>query len=87
MLDSLLAFGSAEALTVVNCMLFLFGGVATFIVGMNMMGNNLESAAGKSMRKLMGKATKTAFWALVPARRNRDSPVFVGNNGNDSWLR
>lgn len=61
MLDSLLAFGSAEALTVVNCMLFLFGGVATFIVGMNMMGNNLESAAGKSMRKLMGKATKNRF--------------------------
>lgn len=61
MLNSLLAFGSSEALTVVNCMLLLFGGVASFIIGMNMMGSNLETAAGKSMRKLMGKATKNRF--------------------------
>lgn len=58
---SLLALGSSEVLTIVNCMLLLFGGVAAFIIGMNMMGNNLENAAGKSMRRLMTKATKNRF--------------------------
>ncbi|MDE7168542.1 MAG: Na/Pi cotransporter family protein [Clostridia bacterium] len=58
---SLLALGSSEVLTIVNCMLLLFGGVAAFIIGMNMMGGNLENAAGKSMRRLMTKATKNRF--------------------------
>ena len=58
---SLLALGSSEVLTIVNCMLLLFGGVAAFIIGMNMMGSNLETAAGKSMRRLMAKATKNRF--------------------------
>ena len=58
---SLLALGTSEALTIANCMLLLFGGVAAFIIGMNMMGSNLETAAGKSMRRLMAKATKNRF--------------------------
>lgn len=58
---SLLALGSSEALTIVNCMLLLFGGVAAFIIGMNTMGSNLENAAGKPMRRLMAKATKNRF--------------------------
>lgn len=58
---SLLALGASEILTIVNCMLLLFGGVAAFIIGMNMMGANLESAAGRSMRRLMSKATKNRF--------------------------
>lgn len=61
MTASLLALGSSEILTIVNCMLLLFGGVAAFIIGMNMMGSNLETAAGKSMRRLMAKATKNRF--------------------------
>ena len=66
---SLLALGGSEVLTVINCMLMLFGGVAAFIIGMNMMGTNLETAAGKSMRRLMAKATKNRFSALRPARQ------------------
>ncbi len=62
---SLLALGGAEAITIVNCMLLLFGGVAAFIIGMNMMGSNLETAAGKSMRRLMGKATKNRFLGVA----------------------
>ncbi|MDE7082175.1 MAG: Na/Pi cotransporter family protein [Clostridia bacterium] len=58
---SLLALGTPEILTILNCMLLLFGGVAAFIIGMNMMGGNLETAAGKSMRRLMAKATKNRF--------------------------
>ena len=61
MLNSLLALGTPEILTIVNSMLLLFGGVAAFIIGMNMMGANLETAAGKSMRRLMAKATKNRF--------------------------
>ncbi len=62
---SLLALGGAEAITIVNCMLLLFGGVAAFIIGMNMMGSNLETAAGKSMRRLMSKATKNRFLGVA----------------------
>lgn len=54
----ILALGSSEILTILNSLLLLFGGVAAFIVGMNVMGNNLEKAAGKSLRRFMGKATK-----------------------------
>jgi phosphate:Na+ symporter len=61
MASSLLALGTSEILTILNSMLLLFGGVAAFIIGMNMMGGNLETAAGKSMRRLMAKATKNRF--------------------------
>ncbi len=61
MINNLLALSSANILTIVNSLLLLFGGVAAFIVGMNIMGNNLEKAAGKPMRRLMGKATKNRF--------------------------
>jgi len=64
MIHSLLALGSSEILTIVNCMLLMFGGVAAFIIGMNMMGANLETAAGKSMRRLMSKATKNRFLGI-----------------------
>lgn len=57
MLDSLLMSGS-DALTLINSAFFILGGIAVFMVGMNMMGSNLENAAGKSMRRLMGKATQ-----------------------------
>ena len=62
---SLLALGGSEVLTVINCMLMLFVGVAAFIIGMNMMGTNLETAAGKSMRRLMAKATKNRFLGVA----------------------
>lgn len=58
---SLLGLSGSSVLTIINSMLLLFGGVAAFIIGMNMMGGNLETAAGKSMRRLMGKATKNRF--------------------------
>lgn len=62
---SLLALGTPEILTIINSMLLLFGGVAAFIIGMNMMGVNLETAAGKSMRRLMSKATKNRFLGVA----------------------
>lgn len=65
MINSLLALGSVEILTIINSMLLLFGGVAAFIIGMNTMGTNLETAAGKSMRKLMTKATKNRFLGVA----------------------
>lgn len=65
MSNSLLALGTSDVLTIVNCMLLLFGGVATFIIGMNMMGANLETAAGKSVRRLMNKATKNRFLGVA----------------------
>lgn len=54
-----LAFG--DVLTVINNFLLLLGGIAALMIGINMMGNNLEKAAGRHMRRLMGKATKNRF--------------------------
>ena len=51
----------SDVLTIVNSLFFILGGIAVFMVGMGMMGSNLENAAGKSMRRLMGKATKNRF--------------------------
>lgn len=59
---SLLAsLGFNDALSIINNFLLLLGGVASFIIGMNMMGNNLEKAAGRHMRTLMSKAIKNRF--------------------------
>lgn len=61
MATSLLSLTGADALTLINCIFFILGGIVVFMVGMNMMGSNLETAAGKSMRRLMAKATKNRF--------------------------
>lgn len=58
---NLLGLSAGDALTIINSLFFILGGIAVFMVGMNMMGASLETAAGKSMRKLMGKATKNRF--------------------------
>ncbi len=60
-MSELLALTIADGLTIANNFLLLLGGIAAFIVGMNMMGNNLEKAAGRHMRRLMAKATKNRF--------------------------
>ena len=60
MVNSLLMSGS-DVLIIVSSVFFMLGGIAVFMVGMSMMGSNLENAAGKSMRRLMGKATKNRF--------------------------
>lgn len=61
MVSSLLSVSGSDVLTVINSLFFILGGIAVFMVGMNMMGSNLENAAGRSMRKLMTKATKNRF--------------------------
>ena len=50
-----------QILLIINNFFFLLGGVAALIIGIHMLGNNLERAAGKHMRRLMGKATKNRF--------------------------
>lgn len=61
MINSLSAISGSDALTLLNSAFFILGGIAVFMVGMNMMGTSLENAAGKSMRRLMAKATKNRF--------------------------
>lgn len=53
--------GTKEVLTIINNFLLLLGGIAALMLGIHMMGNNLERAAGKHMRTLMAKATKNRF--------------------------
>lgn len=61
----MLALNASDVLSIFNCMLLLFGGVAAFIIGMNMMGAGLEAAAGKSMRRLMARATRNRFLGVA----------------------
>ena len=59
--SSLLALSAGDILTIFNSLFFVLGGVTVFMIGMNMMGHNIEKAAGKSIRRLMGKATVNRF--------------------------
>ena len=58
-----LAFG--DVLSIVNNFLLMLGGIAALMVGINMMGSNLEKAAGRHMRRLMAKATKNRFLGVA----------------------
>ena len=61
MVHSLLGMTGADVLTIVNSAFFILGGIVVFMIGMNMLGSNIEKAAGKQMRRLMGRATKNRF--------------------------
>ena len=69
-------------LLIINSMLLILGGIVVFMLGMEMMGSNLERAAGKNIRKLMGKAAKNRFTgigtgAVVTALVNSSSATTV----------
>ena len=82
MQNYLLALSAGDVLTVFNSLFFVLGGVTVFMIGMNMMGHNIEKAAGKSIRRLMGKATANRFagvgtGAAVTALVNSSSATTV----------
>ncbi len=52
---------AAAIMTIINSLFLILGGIVVFMLGMEMMGSNLERAAGKNIRKLMGKAAKNRF--------------------------
>lgn len=54
----LATLGTNEVLTIINNFLLLLGGIAALMLGIHIMGHNLERAAGKHLRRLMAKATK-----------------------------
>ncbi len=71
-----------QVMLIINSLFFVLGGVAVFMIGMELMGNNLEKAAGKNIRKLMGKAAKNRFTgigtgAVVTAIVNSSSATTV----------
>ena len=71
-----------QIMLIINNLFFVLGGVAVFMIGMEMMGSNLEKAAGKNIRKLMGKAAKNRFTgvgtgAVVTAIVNSSSATTV----------
>jgi phosphate:Na+ symporter len=56
---------SASAIIlIVNEVFLMLGGIVVFMIGMEMMGANLEKAAGKNIRKLMSKAAKNRFTGI-----------------------
>ena len=52
---------AAAVMMIVNSLFLILGGIVVFMLGMEMMGSNLEKAAGKNIRKLMSKAAKNRF--------------------------
>lgn len=49
----------------VEDILMLFGGLALFLYGMNMMSNGLETAAGNKMKSILEKLTSNRFKAVL----------------------
>lgn len=79
---SLLSLSGANVMSIINSAFFLLGGITVFMLGMHLMGNNLEKAAGKSMRSLMSKTAKNRFagvgtGAVVTAIVNSSSATTV----------
>lgn len=54
----------SAVLTIISSLFFVLGGVVVFMMGMEMMGSNLEKAAGKNIRSLMSKATRNRFTGI-----------------------
>lgn len=52
-------------LQIVSAFFYLLGGIAVFMFGMEVLGANLEKAAGSKMRSLIGKATKNRFVGIA----------------------
>ncbi len=53
-----------QVMLVINSIFLILGGIVVFMLGMEMMGSNLEKAAGKNIRKLMSKAAKNRFTGI-----------------------
>ena len=54
----------------------LFGGLALFLYGMNLMSNNLQEAAGERMRAILAAVTKNPlFWLVHWPRRCCKAPA------------
>ncbi len=53
-----------QVMIIINSLFFILGGVAVFMIGMEMMGSNLEKAAGSGIRRLMGKAARNRFTGI-----------------------
>ncbi|MGN0804516.1 MAG: Na/Pi cotransporter family protein [Candidatus Coproplasma sp.] len=71
-----------QVMLIVNSLFFILGGVVVFMMGMEMMGSNLEKTAGSGIRKLMGKAAKNRFvgigtGAVITAVVNSSSATTV----------
>jgi phosphate:Na+ symporter len=49
---------------IVNSLFLMLGGIVVFMIGMEMMGANLEKAAGRNIRKLMNKAARNRFTGI-----------------------
>ncbi|MDE6373972.1 MAG: Na/Pi cotransporter family protein, partial [Clostridia bacterium] len=49
---------------IINSIFMILGGIVVFMIGMEMMGSNLEKAAGRNIRSLMGKAAKNRFTGI-----------------------
>lgn len=52
-------------LQIVYALFYLLGGITVFMIGMDILGSNLEKAAGSKMRHLIGKATKNKYVGIA----------------------
>ena len=52
-------------LQIISAFFYVLGGITVFMIGMEILGSNLEKAAGSKMRSLMSKATKNKFVGIA----------------------
>lgn len=56
--------GIGDVLKIIYSVFYLLGGIAVFMIGMEILSSNMEKAAGSKMRTLIGKATKNKFLGI-----------------------
>ncbi len=54
-----------SAMDIVESVLLMLAGTGVFLIGINMMGSNLESLAGSKMRTLFDKISSNRFTGLL----------------------
>lgn len=52
-------------LQIISAFFYVLGGITVFMIGMEILGSNLEKAAGSKMRSLMGRATRNKFVGIA----------------------
>jgi phosphate:Na+ symporter len=55
---------ASSVMEIINSLFLILGGIVVFMIGMEMMGSNLEKAAGRNIRSLMGKAARNRFTGI-----------------------
>ncbi len=64
MVSIISAISVGSVMEIINSLFLILGGIVVFMIGMEMMGSNLEKAAGRNIRRLMNRAARNRFTGI-----------------------